>query len=63
MLYMCVTTIASYSAPHAYRYTLTPCTYVCGMLQCAGSQVRFGIVKMAVAVRRYLYLRIEGDRC
>ena len=33
------------------------------MLQCAGSQVRFGILKMAVAVHSgtYLYLRIDVE--
>ena len=33
------------------------------MLQCAGSQVRFGILKMSVAVSSgtYLYLRIDVE--
>ena len=63
MLYMRVTIIASYVAPHAYVHstrTIEKYTYV---VQCAGSPVRFGILKMAVADRRavYLYSRIEGD--
>ena len=53
-LYMCITTIASYFAPHAYQYASTPQersrnTRTVYVVQCAGSQVRFGILKMADA--------------
>ena len=51
---MCITTIASYFAPHAYQYASTPQersrnTRTVYVVQCAGSQVRFGILKMADA--------------
>ena len=62
MLYLCITTIASYFAPHA------DCTGTHSLHKndrVPGNEVRFDILKRAVAVRSaiYLYLEIKGDSC
>ena len=68
MLHLCVTTIVSYFAPPVHKpiqslHKNKNKTTFAVRYKCAGSQVRFGILKMAVAVRSaiYLYLRIEGE--